>query len=81
MKWKPVATVEMDPSGPRQAVYLPSDHPGTCRFCRRSPERLAFKKDAHALPELIGNRYFLHAKSVMSAMETRRPLRMTLENI
>jgi hypothetical protein len=40
---------------PRKGFYLGDSQTRICRFCKKSKPEVSFKKDAHALPELIGN--------------------------
>lgn len=48
------AIVDIPPSDERIVVADPETN--TCRFCARSAPNVSFKKTAHALPELIGNK-------------------------
>jgi hypothetical protein len=57
--WRLLASVTYDPDVPGRKEYLPSRAERWCRFCTSAPHLLTFKKDAHAIPEALGNRYLL----------------------
>ena len=40
-------------------TYLGTKDNQICRFCGKRNPKVTFKKDAHAIPELVGNRYLL----------------------
>ena len=41
---------------PGKKTVLPSPDPRVCRFCGRDNEHTQFRQDAHAIPQLLGNR-------------------------
>jgi hypothetical protein len=41
---------------PATKVVLRSSRPGTCRFCNQTEPQVAFRQEAHALPEGTGNK-------------------------
>lgn len=57
--WTSVAQITIDPAASGSKTYLPSVSPGVCRFCGRTAPAVTFRKDAHALPATLGNRYLL----------------------
>lgn len=42
--------------GVGQKQYIGPDIPTTCRFCGKSTPEVKFQNDAHAIPQLLGNR-------------------------
>lgn len=38
-------------------TYLGDEHNRICRFCGKDSSEVKFKKDAHAIPEMLGNHY------------------------
>lgn len=40
---------------PRKKVVLTSSKPGVCRFCSLAHPSVTFRKEAHAIPECLGN--------------------------
>lgn len=40
-------------------MYLGNSKNKVCRFCGRNDQATTFRKDAHAIPEFIGNKYLL----------------------
>jgi hypothetical protein len=40
---------------PRGKVILTSSKPGVCRFCSLAHPNVSFRKEAHAIPECLGN--------------------------
>lgn len=45
--------------GVGKKIRVGPSHPTTCRFCKRSAPEVTFKQQAHAIPELLGNRQLL----------------------
>jgi hypothetical protein len=57
--WTILASYNFDPAAIGQKQYLPTCRIRRCRFCLRDPQQTSFTTDAHAIPELFGNRYLL----------------------
>ncbi|PFC27710.1 HNH endonuclease [Bacillus thuringiensis] len=51
----------LDTRSIKQKTYLRSEpsSPRVCRFCGKSQNEVKFKKDAHAIPHMLGNQYLL----------------------
>lgn len=41
---------------PGLRITLGNKHAASCRFCRRAAPQVSFRKLAHAIPELLGNK-------------------------
>lgn len=39
--------------------FVPTEHTNICRFCEKKEPEVCFRKEAHAIPQFMGNRYLL----------------------
>ncbi len=51
-----LSSVEVEYNNPRQKDYLEDITPGKCRFCGKEYPLVTFKKDAHTIPDFMGNK-------------------------
>jgi len=62
-EWTKVKELQFDPDaqGMRQTI-APASVPRYCRFCQKSAPAVKFRKEAHVIPEALGNHYLLSAE-------------------
>lgn len=57
VEYDPVASWAFPPGSPAHPVILGSSSPRRCSICREGRPKVTFKKEAHVVPESLGNKW------------------------